>query len=183
MSTPSGTPAKAGTCQGIVISPKSQPTERDVYDIRAMDGLRRTASGRALACMCKSQLTPGATRTASASGSTALVRAASQISVNTAADERSEASTSDLGDVEMAGEGSDAGAGDGGTGGAAAAETRKRKNTSPALDMGGELRSDAAEELWRAVSGLRRWEENARSNVEKKEANRLSGLRGIVLGY
>lgn len=68
----------------------------------------------------------------------------------------------------MAGDGSDSGAVDVGTGRAAAADTRKRKKTSPALDMGGELRSEAAKELWRAVSGLRNWEKNARSNIEKK---------------
>lgn len=181
MSTPSGTPAKAGTCEGVVICPKCQPTERDTYDIRAMDGLRRTASGRALACMCKSQPTPGATRTASASGSTTLVRAASQISVNTDADERSEASTSDFGDVEMAGEGSGTGAGDGVMGGAAATEKRKRKKTSPALEMGGDLRGGAVEELWKAVSGLRRWEENARNNIEKKKRIDLAAFVELSL--
>lgn len=181
MSAPSGTPARAGTSQGVVICPKCQPTERDIIDITAMDGLRRTPSGRALACMCKSQLTPGATRSASASGSTTMVRAASQISVGTVADDRSEASTSDLGDIEMTGEGSDLGAGDGVASGGAGAEKRKRKKTSPALEMGEEPRGRAIEELWKAVSGLRRWEEITRTNIEKKRRIDLAAFLELSL--
>lgn len=181
MSAPLGTPAKGGTVQGVVICPKCQPTERDVFDIKAMDGLRRTASGRALACMCKSQLTPGAVRTASASGSTTMVRAASQISVGTVVDDRSEAGTSDLGDIEMTGEESDLGAGDGVASGVAAGEKRKRKKTSPALEMEGEPRGGAIDELWKAVSGLRRWEENARSNIEKKKRIDLAAFVELSL--
>lgn len=49
MSTPSATTVRDGICQGVVLCPKCQPTEQDVYDIEAMDGLRRTASGRDLA--------------------------------------------------------------------------------------------------------------------------------------
>lgn len=172
MSAPSGTPSRGGICQGVVLCPKCQPTERDVFDIKAMDGLRRTASGRDLACLCKSQLTPGASRPAPASEATRLSRAASQTSVSTAGDERSVGIASDLGDVEMlGGDGAESGAADGGTGSMAASETRKRKKTSPALDMRGELRSDVAQEMWKAVSGLRTWEENARNNIEKQEAN------------
>lgn len=170
MSTPLGTPIRGGICLGIVLCPKCQPTERDVFDIKAMDGLRRTASGRDLACLCKSQLTPGASRTAPTSEATRLTRATSQISVNSAADERSGGVASNLGDVEMlGGDGAESGAVDGGTGSGAASDTRKRKKTSPALDIRGELRSDAAQEMWKAVSGLRTWEENARINIEKKK--------------
>lgn len=95
--------------------------------------------------------------------------------------EHSGAGASDLRDVEMAGDGSNSGAVDVGMGSAAAADTGKRKKTSPALDMGGDLRSDATGELWRAVSGLRRWEENARSNVEKKKRIDLAAFVELSL--
>lgn len=170
MSTPSGTPSRGEICKGIVLCPKCQPTERDVFDIKAMDGLRRTASGRDLACLCKSQLTPGASRPASASEATRLSRAASQTSVGTAGYERSVGIAADLGDVEMlGGDGAESGAAGGGTGSRAVSETRKRKKTSPALDMRCEQRSEAAQEMWKAVAGLRTWEENTRLNIEKKK--------------
>lgn len=181
MSAPSGTPVRGGICQGVVLCPKCQPTEQDVYDIKAMDGLRRTASGRDLACLCKSQLTPGATRTVPASVATVLTRAASQSSVGTAVEEQSGAGSSDYRDVEMGGDGSDSGSVDLGMGSAAVGETRKRKKTSPALDMSRELQSDAAGELWMAVSGLRRWEESARSNVEKKKRIDLAAFVELSL--
>lgn len=167
MSTPSRTPVRGGICHGVVLCPKCQPTEQDVYDIKALDGLRRTATGRDLACLCKSQ--PGATRTVPASDATMLMRAASQSSVGTAIEEQSGAGASDYRDVEMAGDGFDSGAVDFGMGSAAVGETWKRKKTSPALDMSKDLQSDAAGDLWNAVCGLIRWEENARSNIEKKK--------------
>lgn len=170
MSTPLGTPTRGEICKGIVLCPKCQPTERDVFDIKAMDGLRRTASGRDLACLCKSQLTPGAPRSATASEATRLSRAASQTSVGTAGDERSVGIAADLGDVEMlGGDGVESGAAGGVTGSCSASEMRKRKKTSPALDMRCEQRSEAAQEMWKAVAGLRTWEENTRSNIEKKK--------------
>lgn len=55
MSAPPGTPARGGFGSGIVFCSKCQPTEQGVFDIKAMDGLRRTASGRDLACLCKSR--------------------------------------------------------------------------------------------------------------------------------
>lgn len=159
MSTPLGTPVRDGICHGVVLCPKCQPTEQDVYDLKAMDGLRRTASGRDLACLFKSQLTPGVSRNVPVSYATVLMRAASQSSFGTAVEEQSGVGASHYRDVEMAGDGSDSGAVELGMGSAAAGETRKRKKTSPALDMSRDLQSDAAGDLWKAVSGLRRWEE------------------------
>lgn len=162
MSAPSGTPVRGGTCQGIVLCPKCQPTEQDVYDIRAMDGLRRTASGRDLACLCKSQLTPGATRTAPASDATGLMRAASQTSVGTAVKERSGAGASDLGDVEMLGcDGSDSGAVDVGIRSGMATETRERKKTSPA-------ERPAERRCWRIVEGCLRIEKVGGERQKKR---------------
>lgn len=96
MSTLPGTPARGGICHGIVLYPKCQPTEQDVFDIKAMDGRRRKASGRDLACLCKSQLTSGVMRTVPASDATELMRTASQSSVCTPVDEQSGAGTTDF---------------------------------------------------------------------------------------
>lgn len=81
----------------------------------------------------------------------------------------------------MAGHGSDSGALDFGMGGATVGETRKRKKTSPVLDTGEDQQSDAAGELWKAVSGLRRWEETARSNIERKRKIDLAAFVELSL--
>lgn len=176
-----GTPVRGGICHGVVLCPKCQPTEQDVYDIKAMDGLRRTASGRDLACLCKSQLTPGVTRTVPASDATVMMEAGSQSSAYTVVEEQSGAGSSDFRDVEMAGDGSDSGTADFGMGSAVVGETRKRKKTSPALDMSGDLQSDAAGDLWKAVSGLSRWEENSRSNIARKRKIDLAAFVEVSL--
>lgn len=143
MSAPPGTLARGGFGSGIVCCPKCQPTEQDIFDIKAMDGLRRTASGRDLACLCKSQVTPRGTRTVPANDAADLMRTVSQPSVYVPIEEKICSGPTDFRDVEMAGHGSDSGTQDLGMGGAVTGDTRKRKKTSPALDMAEDQLSDA----------------------------------------
>lgn len=43
---------------GPMVCPICEPTDEDVSDLRLMGKLRKTASGRDLACLCKSNVTP-----------------------------------------------------------------------------------------------------------------------------
>lgn len=110
-----------------------------------------------------------------------MMRAASQSSAYTVVEEQSGAGASDFRDVEMASDGSDSGTADFGMGSAVVGEARKRKKTSPAQDMGGDLQSYAAGDLWKAVCGFRRWEENARSNIERKRKIDLAAFVEVSL--
>lgn len=72
------TPKRGAEGVGPMVCPICEPTEHDVIDLIGMGKLRKTISGRDIACLCKSKVTPLGAKSVSFLDLANLHRATSQ---------------------------------------------------------------------------------------------------------
>lgn len=164
------TPKRGAEGVGPMVCPICEPTEHDVIDLIGMGKLRKTTSGRDIACLCKSKVTPLGAKSVSFLDLANLHRATSQPDLPPPPAEENIYSTAEGNSDDDMGEDTEEGTYANLTPPSLMQEeSRKRKKVSPALDLAPDPNVGAMASMWNVVSGLRLWGETARVNVEKKK--------------
>lgn len=172
------TPKRGVMGVGPMVCPICEPTEHDVIDLIGMGKLRKTTSGRDLACLCKSKVTPLGSKSVSFIDLAGLQRTTSRPELTTPSVEENIYSTAEDTSMRPSNEMDDE------TEEAAymnltlassmqglglLEESRKRKKTSLTLDLAPDPNVGVMASMWDVAAGFRLWGETARHNLDKKK--------------